>query len=325
MPDPNIILTDNEFFTGLSNLALFMRLYATNTSSIPEKFVESFMTETLGSGNTKIFPWADLPTVSDYSPTSSLLTVTKVNAGEEYIQITEKKVIKSSYNKYILDMAFTSESGMNEFVGYLLGQMESAKVDHLYNVIINDLFTKVYSGSQLVTVNQYDVSGATSFAEINAGELINQKNIAKAVELTVNNITVYSTAYNSLGNKEALDVQDMKFIFCEPYHTENIINLFATLLKSEVIEKSFQKPEMYTIPQIKIPTDNEGDALVIGWVMHKYAYQMFYKFTFMGSFFDVSNLCINNFLHFWYGKGWLENLPRVGFLANTVQLASGQE
>ena len=141
--------------------------------------------------------------------------------------------------------------------------------------------------------------------------------ITKAVELTVNNITVYTTAYNSLGNKEALDVSDMKFIFCEPYHTENIINLFATLLKSDVIEKSFQKPEMYTIPQIKIPADNE---LIIGWVMHKYAYQMFYKFTFMGSFFDVSNLCINNFLHFWYGKGWLENLPRVGFLAEQVTL-----
>lgn len=36
-----IVLTDNDFFTGLSNLALFMRLYATNTSSAPEKFVDS--------------------------------------------------------------------------------------------------------------------------------------------------------------------------------------------------------------------------------------------------------------------------------------------
>lgn len=318
----NIVLTDNEFFTGLSNLALFMRLYATNTSSVAEKFVESFMTDTLASGNTKVFPWADLPTVSDYKETSSLLTVTKVNAGEEYIQITERKVIKSSYSKYILDMAFTSESGMNEFIGYLLGQMESAKVDHLYNVIINDLFTKVYSGTQLVEVNQYDTSNATSFSEINAGDLINQKAISKAVELTVNNIGVYSTSYNSLGNKEALDVQDMKFVFCEPYHTENIINLFATLLKSDVIEKSFAKPTMYTVPQIKIPS---GKNLVIGWLMHKYAYQMFYKFVFMGSFFDVSNLVINNFLHFWYGKGWLENLPRVGFTAKVVTLPSTQE
>lgn len=312
-----IVLTDNDFFTGLSNLALFMRLYATNTSSVPERFVDSFMTDTLGAGNTKIFPWADLPTVDDYSPTSSLLTVTKVNAGEEYLQITERKVIKSSYNRYILDMAFDSESGMNNFIGYLLGQMESAKVDHLYNVIINDLFTKAYSGTQLVSVDQFDLSSETNLTDYNNGKLVNQKNIAKAVELTVRNAEVYTTAYNSLGNKEALSVGDMKFIFNEPYHTENLIDLFATLLKSEVIENSFSKPTMYTIPPIKIPAGNEA---VIGWVMHKYAYQLFYKFTFMGSFFDVSNLTINNFLHFWYGKGWLENLPRIGFLANEVTL-----
>lgn len=313
-----VVLTDNEFFTGLSNLALFMRLYATNTSSVADAFVESFMTDTLASGNTKIFPWADLPTVSDYNETSSLLTVTKVKAGEEYLQITERKVIKSSYSKYILDMAFTSESGMNEFIGYLLGQMESAKIDHLYNVIVNDLFTKVFTGtSQNKQVTQYDLSEVTTFTDLNNGELINQKQITQDVQLALSNIQVYNTNYNGLGNKEALDVKDMKFIFCEPYHTENIINLFATLLKSDVIEKSFSKPTMHTIPQIKVPSDGTS---VIGWIMHKYAYQVFYKFVFMGSFFDVSNLVINNFLHFWYGKGWLENLPAVKFIANITKL-----
>jgi len=315
-----IILNDNQFFTGLSNLALFMRLYATNTSSIPEQFVESFMTETLGAGDTKTFPWSDLPVVADYSADSSLLQVTKVKSGEEYIQITEKKVIKSSYNKYILDMAFTSETGMNEFVGYLLGQMESAKVDHLYTTIVTDLFAKVFKGTnQNVNVDQYDLSTAATFTDLNNGELLNQKAIAKAVELNMQNIQVFGTGYNGLGNKEALDVRDMKFIFNDPYHTDSIINLFATLLKSDVIVNSFKKPEMYTIPQIKVPTNQ---TTVIGWLVHKYAYQMFYKFTFMGNFFDTSNLTINNFLHFWYGKGWLENLPAVKFVAKTKELGA---
>ncbi len=313
-----IILNDNQFFTGLSNLALFMRLYATNTSSAPERFVESFMTETLGAGDTKIFPWSDLPTVTDYSADSSLLTVTKVKAGEEYLQVSERKVIKSSYNKYILDMAFTDESGMNEFVGYLLGQMESAKTDYLYQEIIKDLFAKTFAGTnQNVSIPQYDLSTATTFTDLNNGELLNQKAIAKTVELNTKNIEVFNTGYNGLGNKEALDVRDMKFIFLEPYHTESLINLYATLLKSDVIVNSFSKPEMYTIPQIKIPV---GQSAVIGWLLHKYAYQMFYKFTFMGNFFDVSNLTINNFLHFWFGKGWLENLPAVKFTAETKTL-----
>lgn len=317
---PNIVLTDNDFFTGLSNLALFMRLYATNTSSAPEKFVDSFMTDTLGSGNTKIFPWADLPSVVDYSPTSSLLQVTKVNAGEEYLQITERKLIKSSFNRYILDMAFTSENGMNSFIGYMLGQMESAKVDYLYDVIITDLFAKEFTGtSQNATIDQYDLTKATTFTDLNNGQLLNGKEIAKQVQLNLDNIQVYSTKYNGLGNKEALSVGDMKFIFCEPYKTDNLINLFATLLKSDVIVDNFHKPTMYDIPTSKIASANTS---VIGWIMHKYAYQMFYKFTFMGSFFDVSNLTINNFLHFWYGKGWLENLPVVKFTAKTKTLGA---
>lgn len=315
-----IVLTDNEFFTGLSNLALFMRLYATNTSSVAERFVESFMTDTLASGNTKIFPWSDLPTVEDYSADSSLLKITKVKAGEEYLQITERKVIKSSYSKYILDSAFTGEAGMNDFVGYLLGQMESAKVDHLYNVIVTDLFAKTFSGAkQNNTVDQYSLDSVTSFTDLNNGQLINQKNIALAVQHALNNIQVYSTDYNGLGNKEALDIQDIKLIYCEPYYSEQLMNLFAELLRSDVIEESFSKPTMQTIPSVKVPT---GQDKVIGWIMHKYAYQLFYKFTFMGSFFDVSNLVINNFLHFWYGKGWLENLPVVKFTAETKTLSS---
>ena len=50
-----ITLTDNEFFTGLSNLALVVKLYATNTSDTPQKFVDSFTTDVLEYGNQKLF------------------------------------------------------------------------------------------------------------------------------------------------------------------------------------------------------------------------------------------------------------------------------
>lgn len=311
-----IVLTDNDFFTGLSNLALHLRLYATNTSNVPDEFVNSFMTETLSKGNTKIFPWADLPTVSDYNETSSLLTVTKVNAGEEYLQITEKKVIKSSYSRYILDMAFTDESGMNNFIGYLLGQMESAKISHLYDVIVNDLFTKTFTGTQLIDIDQYDLSSATSLTDLNNGKTLNQKEIAEKMQLAINNIAVYNTQYNELGNKQALDYKDLRIIFVDPYKTQNVIDLMATLLRSDVLDKDFKKPDMLTIPTSKIPQNNN----TIAFIMHRYAYQMFYKFVFMGTFFDVSNLCINNFLHFWYGKGWLKNLPAIKFDKNVITL-----
>lgn len=313
-----VILTDNEFFTGLTNLALFIRLYATNTSTLPSTFVDSFLTDTLTAGNTKIFPWSALPDVEEYNPQSTLLQVKKVDAGEEYLQITERKVIRSSYSTYILDQAFTSNGGMNEFVGYILGQMESAKVDYLYNVVIKDLFDKTFKGAgQNKTVEQYDLSTATTFTDLNNGELLNGKKLAKEVQLTLSNIQLFSTKYNGLGNKEALNVGDLKFIICEPYKTDQLINLYATLLKSDVVSNSFYKPTQYDIPSDAVPA---GQEAVIGWVLHKYAYQLFYKFTFMTSFFDASNLTINNFLHFWYGKGWLENLPAIKFTATTKTL-----
>lgn len=313
-----ITLTQNEFLTGLTNLALFMRIYATNTSSKPSDFVDSFVTDTITNGNTKIFPWSEIPNVTDYSETSSLLTVTKVEAGEEFLQINHKKVIKSSYSRYILSGAFTSDTGMNDFIGYLLSQMESAKTDHLYNIIINNLFNKTYlKTTQEQSVNQYDLSGATDFQNLNAGQLLNQKNIAIALQNIIENVQVYNTDYSGLGHTQALSLDNMKIIFNEPYHNESVVNLMATLLNSKYINENFNRPQLYTIPSIKIPT---GKNNIIGWVLHRYAYQIFYKFVYMGSFFDESNLVINNFLHFWYGEGWLENLPTVQFKTKIITL-----
>lgn len=307
-----IILTDNEFFEGLSNLALYMRLIATNTSRRPNAFVDSFATDTLAFGDTKIYPFTDLPTVKDYSETSSLLTVTKVPQNEEYIRITEEKFIPSSYSARILTMAVTGEEGLNEFIGYLLGQMESAKVDYMYDVIITDLFAKTPTGaSQTANVTTLPASEGESASEINARGLVNNKRIALAVQNAVDNLEVFNTGYNAKGYKQAIDLADIKFIFCNPYKNENLIDLYATLLKSDVIERSFAKPEMFGIPTSKIPS---GQDKVIGWLLDKRAYQWFYKFTFTGSFFDVSNLVVNNFLHFWFGKGWLDNLAMIKFV-----------
>ena len=313
-----ITLTDNEFFTGLSNLALVVKLYATNTSDTPQKFVDSFTTDILEYGNQKLFTFSKLPEVSDYSPNTSLLTVTKVDTNEESLIISEKKVIKSSYNEYILTSAFTSESGMNEFVGYILGQMESAKTDFLYDVIITDLFGKAFTGEkQTHNISLIDTSEIKDFTGLNSAELINQKRISIAIQDDLQNIQVFNDKYNGkTGYKQALAVSDMRLLFCNPYYNENVMNLYATLLKSEVLDGAYAKPELTVIPSIKITSTNNN---VIGFIMHKRAYQLFYKFVFMGSFFDTSNLTINNFLHFWYGKGWLDNLPAVKLIGAPVE------
>ena len=318
-----ITLTDNEFFSGLSNLALFMRIYATNTSKKADDFVESFMTDVLERGNQKLYPYADLPSVGNYSETSSLLTVTKPTVGEESIKITEKKVIKSSYSAYILDAAFTSEYGMNDFVGYLLGQMESAKTSYLYDVIINDLFTKPFgagSGAQakqLHEVDQISLTGLTSLADINGAKAYNAKELAIAVQDDIDNIQVYNDDYNFKGLTEAVDWKDLRIVLVAKYRYQEVMEVMASLLRSNVIDEEFNKPELLIVPSIKVP---ENRTQEIAWIMHKAFYQMFYKFVVNTSFFDASNLCVNNFLHFWYGKGFVEALPCAKLIKKDISL-----
>lgn len=303
-----ITLNDNQFFTGLSNLALFIRVYATNTSTKVKSFVDNFATETLANGDTKLFPFADLPNVGDYSEESTLLRVTKNPVKEEDIKITEKKVISASYNQYILDMAFTNDSGMNMFIGYIIGLMESAKDSYIYNTIITDLFGREYTGTRLIEVDQLQISPQDTAEEINAKKLYNAKEIQLKIEDTINNMGVFSNKYNASGYKQALDVKDLRLIICNPYHNQQIIDLFAELLRSDYIENSYEKPEKIVIPSISIPSGQEN---VVGWIMHKNAYQWFYKFIVALAFFDSSNLNTNRFLHFWFGKGFLNTLPAV--------------
>lgn len=318
-----ITLTDNEFFSGLSNLALFMRSYATNTSKKADDFVESFMTDVLANGNQKLFPYADLPSVSDYSETSSLLTVTKPTVGEEALKITEKKVIKMSYSAQILNAAFTSEEGMNDFIGYLLGLMESAKTSHLYDVVINDIFTKAFgpgSGAQakqLHEVKQISLTGLTSLADINGAKSYNAKELAIAMQDDIQNIQVYNTGYNFKGLKEAVDYKDLRVVLIASYRNQEVMEVMASLLNSDVLDKEYEKPELLIVPSIKVP---ENRTQEIAWIMHKAFYQLFYKFVVTTSFFDASNLCVNNFLHFWYGKGFVEALPCVKLIKDEISL-----
>lgn len=327
-----ITLTDNEFFTGISNLALFLRLYATNTSRRVNEFVDSFTTEALGFGDTKIFRFSNLPDVEDYKPESSLLTVTKVDTDEEYLVISETKVIKSSYNSYIMNMAFASETGVNDFIGYILGQMESAKNKYLYEVLTST-FLNSYLGdtprydngtplksTQIIEVD-WDETPTTSITEKNAQDLLNQKNLAKAIQYEIKNLSVFSKDYNcggadKGGYEQALDLEDLRLVVLEPYKTDSVIDLFATLLNSKVIDQNYESPDMLSIPKITIDKLGATDGIAV--LMHKKTLQLFYKFTFMGSFFDQSNLSVNNFLHAWFGYGDLRNLPVVAFKKKTV-------
>lgn len=313
-------LNDNQFYTGLTNLALYVAMYATNKSNRTKSLIDTFTTESLDYGDTKIFRSVPLPQVGDYSENSSILGnhtpqfvptggSDPVNAIEETIKISNFKLIKNTINRYMLEMAVKSEYGISDFVAIVMGNIEAAKNDYLYDMLINQLFDATPGKTETVTTVSPGENPAPT--ELQAASTMNQKNIALKIQNVIDSLTHYSTGFNKYGLKQSVDMQDLRLIMIQPYQNQAVVDLFAQLLNSQYINEKFPQPDLLTIPELKASQATHYDNKVIGFVMHKAAIQMFYKLVYMGEFFDPSTLRVNNFLHFWYGVGQVEQLPMV--------------
>ena len=311
-------LNNNAYYTGLTNLALYIAMYTTNKSNRTAATIDKFTTEPLAYGDTKIFRSLPFPQVSDYSKTSSLLgdhtpsftptgEANAVNVVEDVISINNRKIIKNSYSLKNLELAITSEYGANEFIAIALGNIEAAKNDFLYDLIVNKLYSSNYGKTSKIKL--LDLTNITTPTEIQAGELINQKKISLGIQKEIDSFLHYSTGFNKYGLKQSVDLSDMRLVVFQPYKNEAVVNMFAELLNSGYISENFPRPELITIPEEKAKAATDYDENYICVLMHKAAIQMFYKLLYMGEFFDVSTLRVNNFLHFWFGLGQVEQLP----------------
>lgn len=314
-----ITLNNNEYYTGLTNLALYITMYRTNSSDATQSVIEKFTTESLAYGDTKVFRAVPFPKVSDYSKTSSLLgdhtpsftpkgESSEKNFVEETISVNNKKLIKNSYSIQNLKLAITSDYGANEFISIVLGNIEAAKNDFLYDLIINKLYDANYGKS--VDVTLLDTSQFTTTpSEMQAAETINAKRLALAIQKEVDGLTHFSTEYNKYGLKQAVNLSDLRLVVFQPYKNQAVVDLFAELLNSNYINENFPRPELITIPQNKATGATNYNENAVCKLMHKASLQIFYKLVFMGDFFDPSTLRVNNFLHFWFGIGQVEQLP----------------
>ena len=320
-----IVLNQNEYYTGLVNFILFMRLYATNTSRRQKTITDVFCTETLEYGDKKAFPFAELPKVEDYSLTSSLLTDKPIRYSQEFIGNPIKKKISLSRIEPFARMAMLNSAGMATFFAYILGLMESAKEDYLYNEILKDLLTwtptNTTNKEMIQTINLINDAAQTAPTEINAAKLLNQKAIALQWQKILDDFSIFTDVFLDINNatdntnfKSAVRPEDLIFIGNAKYLNEEVVNIMAELLKSELISKDFRKPQTIKIPQRTMDANNQNNC--IGFVVHKYWYQWFYHFVFMGGFFDPDTVRDKRVLHFWYSKGRLSNLPAVKLNAN---------
>lgn len=316
-----ITLNGNEYYSGLQNFIVWMRTYATNTSKRQKTIIDVLCTDTLEFGDQKVFPFAELPKVEDYSLTSSLLTDKPIAYSEEFIGAPIKKKISLSTIDAFLKFAMLNSSGMKAFMSYIVGLMESAKEDYLYNQIISDLLswspTQTGATKEMKkSINLLDTSTITDPVQLNAAELQNQKRIELLWQKTFDDFSLYTdifldidngTGANATNFKTALRLEDLIFIGNAKYLNERVINLMATMLKSDKIDDNFRRPYCLKIPERSFEDRDQNSC--IGFVCHRHWYQWFYHMTFMGSFFDPDTMRLKRILHFWYSKGKLKNLP----------------
>lgn len=318
----DIVLNKNEYYTGLVNFILFMRLYATNTSKKQKTIIDVFASETLKFGDKKAYPFAELPKVEDYSLTSSLLTDASISYSEEFIGNPIKKKISLSRIEPFLRLATMSSDGMTTFVSYILGLMESAKEDYLYTEIMKDLIgwtpTVTTNKEMLQTISFMQPAASDSATEIMAKNELNQQKVELALQNIYDDLSIFTdlfidvdngTGDNATNFKTAVNKSDLIYIGNAKYMNEKVVNLMATMLKSSEISDNFKHPTAIKIPA-RTFKDNGGDK-IIGFVVHRHWYQWFYHFNFMGNFFDIDTARIKNVLHFWYSKGILKGLPAV--------------
>lgn len=318
-----IVLNNNQYYTGLTNLAIYITMYKTNSNDATKRTIDSFTTESLSYGDSKIFRSLPFPQVSDYSKTSSLLsdntpsfvpkgTETSVNVVEEQISVNNKKLIKSTYSLKNLELAVTSSDGASEFIAIVMSNIESAKNDFLYDLIINKLYNANYGKSVDIEILD-ETKFKTTPTELDACNTINNKRIALAIQNEIDGLTHFSTDYNKYGLKQAVNLSDLRLVIFQPYKNKAVTDLFAELLNSKYISENFPRPELITIPLEKAKKCVNYNANTVGTLMHKSTIQLFFKLVFMGDFFDPSTLRVNNFLHFWFALGQVEQLPSCKF------------
>lgn len=308
-------LNANLFLKNLVNLALVVKIYLTNQNKKTLELIEQFTTDSLGHGDTKLFITTDLPKVTEYEAKSTLLQDELPVASEEALRVNDRNKIHVTYNRLILDEVFTSDSGVTNYISYLLSQVESSRYDNLYDKLVNTIFTEDFQGTQLIPVNIDSLNGVTSAVEKLAIKQNNSEIIATVLQTYSQNMQVFSRNYNKLQYKQAVDKNDLVLIMNAKFANQQILNLSATLLNSKVINNEFEIPNLLVVPEIKIPQGNEN---VIGFMIHKRHLQLFYKLMVNYEFFDISNLHSQYFSHFHVGIGIVEGLPAIKLVANEI-------
>ncbi len=310
-------LKANKFLGTLSQLITRIVMNDTLSGRGVDKLLAECEGERLEHGGAFAVNSADLPAVEDYDDTMSPLTRVKPTIDQQFIEITDYKVVRISVNRWLTATAFLDALSLAEFMGYVITTLQGAKRSYMYKLVVNKIETWAPArATQTLTIDLIDTSSMTDPVKIESANVLNAKTIAKKLMKLIREFDAPTKKFNDLGYEEMIDPAKMDLFINSKFDVDLIADTYATLFHSEEMRKQYLWSKDIGIPEDQLTGNNKANY--IGLLAHKGKITYGYGYEVQTSFFNPATLDENNFLHFNYYIDSVKGLPAVKIVANYV-------
>lgn len=304
-------LNQNEFVGDLLNLVLELKVNKTTNGERVNELINEFTSDMVEFGDSKGYISVDTLQASDYSKTSSLLTVNEPTMDEQFLTTTDRKKIAVSISRYLMKGAFTGENSLSEAIAVIESMLEKTKVIYTYKKIVSAFENYAPAkATQTISVALDSETGLTG-ADLEAVKRINAIKLHSAMRDVSIEMQTPTRKYNDLAYEEMYNADDLVFVKNSEIETYINAYAFAELLNSDKLNNIKLYDKSILIPQSQFAGDQ---SKTIGWLCSKGKYQILPRFVVATSFVDGSNLMTQEWLHFWYISGFVNGLACVKFV-----------
>ena len=301
-------MNQNEFVSDLLNLVLEVKVNKTTNGERVNELIREFSGDTVEYGDTKAYISVDTLSTSDYSKTSSLLTVSEPTMDEQFLSTTDRKKIAVSISRYLMKGAFTGENSLSEAIAVMESMLEKTKIIYTYKKIVSAFENYVPTQATQTIEVVFDQITGLSGADLEATQRMNAIALYRAVREVSLGMQTPSRKYNDLGYEEMYNPDDLVFVKNSDIESFENAYAYAELLNSDKLNDIKLYDKSILIPKEQF-SGNVGR--LVGWLCSKGKYQVLPRFVVATSFADGSNLMLNEWLHFWYISGFVNGLACV--------------
>lgn len=255
---------------------------------------------------------------------SSLLSVNKPTIAEQYIPVTNFKVIPLTLNEEIMKMSFSEEYALANFMGYLMSLMQTTKDLALYKDVSTTICTALAesatTGMKTITVDGFASESSDDATTDLAKRTANAKALYRAIIGQITEVQIGSYE-NGLGDIIYNTPSNLVCLIPSQVLASLDVDALATLLNSSVITSRVQIELIpWDFGNHKLASQS-AVADTTCFLLDKEAVQYGFKYQLSTSFFDASNLNQNYWTHYSYYSAFVNGAFAVAINVNNMYTA----